>query len=388
MTSLATTAIELLLEAPFYAHLLGGLCRTFSAEKTKTMALAAGEGYFQLYLNPDFWEQGGEERKARLKHNLLHLVFRHPVEAGSFADRFLYDLAADLVVNQFLSEKERWPGAVTVEQFAGLGLQRGGSTHSYYEQLAAAGDSKELQALRARAGEVFEEHAWWSAFAEASSDGGQEVVRMNLDHLLRNARERAGTLAVGQLPGELQRLIATEPKQDLEIDWRRALRLFAGKSRETVLKSTIHHPSKRYGTTPGLRVKRRQHLLVGFDTSGSVDAEDLAAFFRELFAIWRTGAQITVVEFDAEIQRTYSFRGRPDSKVRGGGGTSFLPLLRFASRQATAGGLIVFTDGFAPTPLLPLRLPVLWVISARGVAKDSPLFRNLPGRKVKMNPSA
>jgi len=64
-----------------------------------------------------------------------------------------------------------------------------------------------------------------------------------------------------------------------KFNWRRILRLFAASSNSTYLKNTIRRPSKRYGTTPGIKVKRQQKLLLAIDTSGSVQKEEFLEFF-------------------------------------------------------------------------------------------------------------
>ena len=105
---------------------------------------------------------------------------------------------------------------------------------------------------------------------------------------------------------------------------------------------------------PGFKVKPRQRLVLAMDTSGSVGAEELGAFVEEMRHLWRTGAQIEVIECDAAVQRTYRFCGQPPTSVAGGGGTCFDPALELANRWMP-DALVCFTDGNAPAPTVAPR---------------------------------
>ena len=42
--------------------------------------------------------------------------------------------------------------------------------------------------------------------------------------------------------------------------------------------------------------------------------------------MWKFGAEVHVLECDADVQKKYSYRGRTPEFVHGGGGTSFDPV--------------------------------------------------------------
>ena len=60
--------------------------------------------------------------------------------------------------------------------------------------------------------------------------------------------------------------------------------------------------SKRYGTRPGIKIKRYQRLAVAVDTSGSIKENDFVIFFNEIHSMWKQGAEIVVLECDAEVK--------------------------------------------------------------------------------------
>ena len=67
-----------------------------------------------------------------------------------------------------------------------------------------------------------------------------------------------------------------------KIDWKSEFRNILGTSRLSYVKLSKKRESKRYETTPGIKIKRKQKIVVCVDTSGSIDNESLGEFFSEL----------------------------------------------------------------------------------------------------------
>jgi predicted metal-dependent peptidase len=146
------------------------------------------------------------------------------------------------------------------------------------------------------------------------------------------------------------------------------LRLFASSGYRTEVVATNRRMSKRFGTFPGIRIRRKQRLAVVIDTSGSIGDEVLEVFFREIHGIWKNDAEVMVVECDADVQRAYDYKGKTPKAVEGGGGTSFDPALAWVSnpRNGAFDACIYLTDGCAGEPEVRPRCPMLWVITADG----------------------
>ena len=145
----------------------------------------------------------------------------------------------------------------------------------------------------------------------------------------------------------------------------------------------MHRISKRYGTRPGIKVKQFQKIAVAIDTSGSVSDSDLGIFFTEIDAMYKQGAEIVVIECDAEVQRTYNYNGQLPSEVAGRGGTVFDPVFAFlrSDRLTRYDGCIYLTDGYADEPTIRPPCPLLWVITSNGDAGDHLRF----GRIIKLS---
>ena len=101
------TSIELLLKEPFYSHLFSALNKeiVFEDSHIKTMAVGLRHKTYVLIINALFWDNELKDKKHRfgvVKHEVLHLVFKHLLVNEPSADRRLLNIAMDLVVNQYI----------------------------------------------------------------------------------------------------------------------------------------------------------------------------------------------------------------------------------------------------------------------------------------------
>lgn len=225
-----------------------------------------------------------------------------------------------------------------------------------------------LQGESAGNGKVWtDDHEKWKG--EEGQAGDQEDAEKYVEDLVLGAAER--TKDHGSLPSWLSELINCYlEKRKPQVDWKRSLRLFASNSRRTRIVGTMKRFSKRFGEpSTGIRTKSFQKMAVIIDTSGSVADEDLSLFFGEIHGMWRSGAEITVIECDAAVQRSYPYRGELPQGVAGRGGTVFDPAfqyLRDEARRQNFDGCIYLTDGYACTPTVKPPCKLLWVITPDG----------------------
>jgi predicted metal-dependent peptidase len=226
------------------------------------------------------------------------------------------------------------------------------------------------------------QHNLWDDIQKLSS-AERKILDAAINESIMQSVARMKDRRYGNLPAGLQQyldLLAESLKPN--VNWRRILRIFAASSSRTQIKNTIRRPSKRYGTTPGIKIQRKQKILIAVDTSGSVDNEELKEFFGEIYHIWKQGAEIYVVECDTTIHNNYFYKGKAPEVISGRGGTDFNAPLSYANDIYNPDAVIYFTDGYAATPHVICRKPVLWFITSAGIGEDSWDF--LPGRKVKM----
>ncbi|MBN8681197.1 MAG: hypothetical protein J0L99_01025 [Chitinophagales bacterium] len=400
LDEVAATAVQLLLREPFYAHLLGALSKEVVRKGHPVDTLAVGANrrgdHFTLYINADFWDKdlkNPDYRLGVLKHEMLHLVFRHLLIDVQAMDYLLLNVAFDLVVNQYVERRMLPDDSIFLESFPELSLLPGQTWFYYYRKIQetqrSGGSGKPGESGRESLEQIksdtngLERHQPWQEL-RARSELEKDLLEHHLDSLLQTAHQRTSAHAWGNMPGEVrERIQEMQQRSSPTLDWRSTLRLFSGSASRTYLKNTIKRPSRRFGTVPGIRIRRKPKFLVGIDTSGSIGQLELSRFFDEVFHLWRAGAEIEVLECDTVITRRYPYRGQTPEAVEGRGGTNFKPVLEIAD-QERPDALLYLTDGYAEPPGIQPRLPVLWLISPRGLESSHPHWALLPGRKVKM----
>lgn len=365
---LARAAIALLDREPFFAHLLAGLTRVVGSGVTATAAVGLSRGRPVLHVAPEFFVgrlASREQRVAVLKHEVLHLVLGHLFrDDAKRSDPLLRNVAADLVVNQLVGP--RWPlpdGAIQLSTFPTLALAPDRTLEHYYDRLLTL--PRETLAKT----EGASDHGPWGT---ESGPADRLAAQIAVDRLLGHAADRVGQASWGSLPGAIRDALALLlARRHPELDWRRVVRSFAASSRRSRVRHTLKRPSRRYGSFPGLRIRRLSHLLVAVDTSGSISDAMLEAFFTEVHGAWRAGADVTVVECDAAVQRSYPYRGTAPTEVTGRGGTAFDPVFEWMRESGQPwDGCIYLTDAVGPVPRLRPPCPLLWVVTGPADAKQ------------------
>lgn len=369
---LARCAVDLILSEPFFGHLLGGVIRVVDSKAT-TAGVCYRGGRYHLHVNPVWFQRQLRSRKERvavLKHEALHLLLGHVLRYDPLHhDRFRFGIAADLVVNQLVGPRWMLPAdAMTLSTFPDLAADR--SLEEYYTQLAVA-DLGDFLLMNWHS-----DHEQWGV----DDPTDRALAELELARLAGEALRRSAGKVPGNLKGTVMRLIEGRAPR---VDWRRQLRIFAATSAQTRVSDTLRRPSRRYGSFPGLRLRRQQRLVVGVDTSGSVTPEELNHFYAEIQGIHRTGAEITVVEFDADVQAVYPWSGRIPTRARGQGGTRYDPFFRWLSeRRRPPDGCLLLTDGHAPAPTRRPGCPLLWLLTHEGT-EENLCF----GRVLRIHPS-
>ena len=416
LDSISKTSIKLLLAEPFYGHFMMGLPKEISTQTDTAAVALMNRQNIKLIVNADFWSKLSEEhRYGLIKHEMLHIVLKHLFIMKSYPNKTLFNIAADLVVNQYIAKVQLPTGGIVLENFDylqpmyGITLERDKDVGYYYRQLDKTMKQKPKMSFEAAVNklgsdgkngssqlkikdlldgenEALQRHKFWEEF-EKMSEGERKIAEYQANRIIKQTAERVKHKYrnYGNLPAGLAEKLA-EILKDMEpkFNWRRVLRLFAASSNSSYIKNTIRRPSRRYGTVPGIKIKRRNKLLVAIDTSGSIQQEELLEFFSEIYFIWRQGAEIQIVECDTHIHKTYNYKGTPPVEVHGRGGTSFEAPMIYGNQEYRPDALIYFTDGYAPAPQNLPRFPVLWIISSNGIKTEDKIWEELPGKKLKI----
>lgn len=355
--------IALIREEPFFGHLLSGINRRITDDISR-LAMSFRNGRPVMSVNPEYFVNGLSiegQTSAAIKQAVLSLLLDHRGRFNSAdMDAQIFNMASNVVVNQLVGEK--WPlppDSIHLESFD-FPLPPDMTVEWYY---------RELWERRDEIPEDLKPEPSDQDDSDESDDADQDdpIARHELSKALRDAQDRSGQ-DVSLLPGEVQEIVRSMI-DDLQptIDWRRVIRLFTASSRRTKISNTLRRPSKRYGTYPGIKVKRLHRLAVIIDTSGSVKTESFGDFLAEVHDIWRQGSHVTVIEADNAVRNSWEYHGEAQASTKGRGGTQFDPALAWVADAVPAfDAAIYFTDGLADAPTVRPRCDVLWVLPDGG----------------------
>jgi predicted metal-dependent peptidase len=375
---------KLMFDEPFYGLMLIGMNKELS-ERIDTACVTRDNINTKLMVNPEFWTTLDESTKTGvLKHELLHIAFFHLLNMDNFPDRKLHNVAADLEINQYIEDKykgEKWDGLeIHKEPFAKLNLKPKQGTKYYYSMLQEEIKNNPEGDIAEFMEGMDPMHELWEAF-DGLSDAEKKLIAKQIDHQLKEIADQVNKNH-GTIPGELKDyVLGLFEMEEPVLDWKAYLRRFNGMSQKILTKKTRRKPSRRYPSNPALKIKPKKRTLVAIDTSGSVNNNELIEFFNEIYHMYKTGTEITVVECDAQIQREYEYKGvLEEIKVAGRGGTDFEPVMVYLKEhQHKFQNLIYFTDGECSAPETKPMKPILWVHSSR-----SSINEELPGAKIKI----
>jgi len=377
----AKTTKNLIFKEPFYGLFLIGINKEYT-ERIPTAGVSKQNIGVSLAINPKFYmDLSDDHRFGLIKHELLHIAFGHLITRNMYSDKKLFNIAADLEINQYILESNLPEGGLLLSSFPELNLPVKAGTKVYYDILKQAQDSGQSPSLDnlldQMDGNSQYDHSTWDEFDELS-EADQKLVQKQIEHQLKESAEQTSKKQ-GSIPGELaeiiKRLLHIEPAK---FDWKGYLRRFVGNSTISYTKKLRRKYNKRYIENPGLKIKFKNHILVGIDTSGSVSSDELKEFMNELVHMHKTGNKITVALCDTRLNSVEDFNPKKDLEIKGRGGTSFQPVIdHYNQHKYTA--LIYLTDGEASSPEnCPKN--TLWVLSSVSQMNDE-----LPGKVIKLN---
>jgi predicted metal-dependent peptidase len=365
--ALRSSMLRLRAKAPFFGTL--ALYARFIA--TDTIPTAATDGQ-DVYYNPEFMlSLAPAHLDGVLVHEVLHAALDHVFRRGS-RDAMRWNQAADIVVNGLIID-------------AGMSLPDNALRDSSLERFSV----EEVFALLGREPDRHEEveidllPSLAAGKAGKDRDGSgqpggiadqakQDRVRRQWAEAIDRAASVTRGREAGNLPGALER--AFELLQRPRLDWRTLLWRFLARA------PTDFATFDRRFVHQGLYLETLEavslRVVVGIDTSGSIDQESLEHFLAELHGILGAypASQAWLFYVDTVAYGPFAIvAGDELPKPIGGGGTEFAPFFD-ATEEAglVADGTVAvyLTDGEGPFPSEPPNYPVLWIVTPGGIDED------------------
>jgi len=339
---------------------------------------------------PGFPTLGLPEQVGTVAHHVLHVALRHSARQAGLAERLgagfdpaLYGMAADGIVNQTLALAGHAlprPAVLLMDLLLEAGLPAASAVEALSQwdadRLAMALHSDPARAKRVK--------DWGQAQgftadlragvpedgpAQSAADWRNQMLRaMEAGRKAGSGIGRLGAILADLSPdpvpwevhlrGLLARALTDRPRES----WRRPAGRWLAAMAEAAQKG---HPAPPF--EPGRqRQDQRPRIVVGLDTSSSIDDLTLRLFLAEAEGIARrTGAEAHLLAFDTAVflSRRLDRDGWTIARevpLRRGGGTDFADLFDRAARLAPSIAVIL-TDLDAPLPPRP-GFPLLWVV--------------------------
>ena len=385
--SLSKIAKELMLIEPYYGFFLIMLNKTWRQDLPTAGVSKNGINY-QLAINEEFWTSLSEEHQlGLLKHELLHIAFGHLTSFGSFSDKKLANVAMDMEINQYIDTDWLPKGGIMIEDYEDLDLDEKAGCRYYYKKLQELKQEKDKNGTCGNEpmdkllddienGNV-PDHGTWEEFDDLS-EAEKKLIDKQIQKVLSDAKEQT-IKKRGNIPGEIEGVITIEEIVAPKFDWRGYMRRFTGVSTKVFTKKIRRKENRKFPESPGLKLKMKQHMLLGIDTSQSVNDDELLEFMNEIHHIYKAGVDITIIQCDTSIKSIEPYKGKPEITILGRGGTEFDPVLEYYNdNNKKYTSLVYFTDGECYTRVKP-KGHVLWVLSERSEMNES-----LPGKVIKL----
>lgn len=239
------------------------------------------------------------------------------------------------------------------------------NAHATEAHISQIEQEQAIQTLQQEAGKQLDDHSEWLDF---DSEQEKETISQVIDELLVFAADEVEK-GRGDIPGELTgkiKLLRERKRPKPAADWKRFFRRYLGHEFSDTLRKSKKRQSRRFPEAAGNRHKRKSHILVGIDTSGSISMPEYREFFGQIKTLSQT-ATFHIAECDSRIQYEYDYTGKPNEVLHGGGGTSFQPVIDMYNQNRTMyDALVYFTDGECKVPADTPK-DTLWVISSASI---------------------
>lgn len=376
--------LKLYMDEPFLGGISIHITKTPDAKiPTACVGFKLPDGQLTLSYNPYFFRSmTAAERRGVICHELFHFALMHIFDRMVTDNRYarLWNVATDLAVNSVylntpgnkLPDFCLVPGVEPESKNAKIreyikNANKLQASELYFEQM------KEILEQQEGEGDGFDldsmdDHGGWGelpdSIREELRDRARSVIR---DGVRRAQKDNAWGSVSSQMRDEICRGL------EYEVDWRSVIRMFFGNARSMERISSIKRVSRKIpGVIPGVKRGRVARFAFFIDQSGSMSDDDVALAFAEVEGASRE-VEIEVYNFDTEVDENSHKKWRrgarfPWCRTRCGG-TNFDSVAEFVNHEKNGGrwqGVIILTDGYAPTMRSIRGAKVLWIITPGG----------------------
>lgn len=388
----SAAVIDLLQNERLYGEVLLQLPRAYDAQLTGIMGLRWQDNGLRLTINPLRLAklQFSDELPTLLKHEVLHIVWQHPLRYRQTAHQHNVGIATDVAVNQYLLAapvgtmtlgklqpllEESLPPKADSQRYLDIVERSGLNPDDQQPSDANAQLDRDVDADQSQAepgddtGQQADTHEGW----ESDQDGNESLQTANLQQLLTHAWQNTPDKQRGLLPGEVyQQLEAVDDEPRL--NWRQLLKKSLGKmplgKKDSYARFNRRQPLRM--DLPGQITNLVVNVAVFVDNSGSMGEREISYLLTQIRAIMKVyDAKLTVYSFDTQVHVQEAYEVKQATQIRferiGGGGTRFQSIFDFLHQQHATNNdtlTVILTDGWGEAKLEPYRFSnVLWVLT-------------------------
>ena len=375
--------LNLLMEEPFYSRILRSLNKV-ETNAIPTAGVLCQDGELTLWWNRNFLASL-EPKKVigLLKHECLHLVFKHTTERKK-EPHMIWNYSADLAINSIIPAEELPDGGLipgrkltpltsedmskmskeSIENYRYMSnkiynLPPNKTAEFYFKNLMNDDKIKEMTESDTQFG--FDDHEGWGNLDDSQKD----IIGQKIKDILKDAIKEGESKGWGSISYEYQKefnkLISRK------IKWEDILKRFCGFTRKNERVSSNKRLNRKYpGIHPGIKKSYRPSIAIYIDESGSMSDDVLYRFYSELEVLSKK-TDFYVYKFDTEVNEKQGFlwkKGKHITLNRGYcGGTCFNCVTKHAIKNRKKfDGYIIFTDGCASKPKISIGVKRCWLL--------------------------
>lgn len=380
--ALQSAIFNLTAQQAFYGSLLQEITLKYT-ERLPTAAMAFNDktGHYEMYINPNFFcSLTNEQRVAVFHHEILHFtnkhLFRLPFIGAKEQDRKLYNIAADMAINQFI--KGLPEGCVDVKQWKmddGSLFPVHRAMEEYYElikkelkkQKKSKKDGKETKGnVEEMLGNYkeFDQHAWESLDEETKKkmlDEAKKVLKRTIE---KSVYSHSST------PGEVKDLLQEIDTLSNKMNYKQILKNAIKKTVSfSDRENTWKRPNKRYGVySPGKKMGELPQLNFYVDTSGSISHTELNEFLSVMDNFLQAGTRtcsLGMWHTALYEKKKYKLKNRIRQEEIQSGGTDVTCVMKDI-KDSKPDLSIILTDLFFDLPQIEAKSEVIFIVSKGG----------------------
>jgi predicted metal-dependent peptidase len=340
-----------------------------------------------MYINPDFWNTlNYKQRRLIIIHELMHYINSHWLFSTEFGwEHKIANVAMDLHINQEIlkdhSDVELPEGGLLPNLFPELKLKLNESSSYYYNELLKA-KKKNDNGNNNGNGENDDLHPLWKELEESMTDVEKEILKREMQSQVERIIEETVKNG-GKTPINISSSLQKIKKQQPIISWKRLFRLFIASSTTNEIESNKKKVNNRFPDMPGYKYKTKVNGVFLADSSGSVSNEELEDCNKELYNVYKAGANIDYASWDEECEIPVKYNGKLELIRTKSGGTNITSALEMINQNYKKKGwnfAVITTDGHTETPLIKAKIPTLIIITKEGM-----INKTYPHKQIKMN---